>query len=720
MAGLIFWPVTDRQCREGVAEAYTSSWYVLQVPGGDTLYFNFLRSDTVLANLSVNREAACSRVRSNAFFISFSGRVLTASDTVSRPDSLGGDTLLSALRHEWRQLGECLAGYRKMWHETEYYRRTHTVADEGFHEVMARHEQIVLRCAELERCRRAVDLVLARGDAVAHLREERTICCRTSNAADGRRHVACRLLKQNRCGPALWQVADSLLPVGCHRFRLIPFPYTWFHLPSSYYKWWGRWGYRDTDGCGERPDISSLSLRMRHGRTDIPMIAGADGSPVLGPFHNLNGMWAGGRFHSALSLFRLSVPYIFRPQCMWQDLKASLLWVFRCDGPVSVEKDRAAAGRSVYVTFSRGDSIFYGQAAGGLPAGEGVMHYPDGGIYSGHWVNGLREGYGKYRDSQGIVVSACWRGDSLPRGRVRSSAGDEYEGQLNRRMEAHGEGVLCAADGEYYAGKWRDGKREGFGFSVSPNEVVRCGVWSKGRFRGEQMIYHSERVYGIDISKYQHIHKRKTCAIDWKNLRITHLGHISEKKVQGHVDYPVSFVYIKATEGLTVYNPWYERDVRAARRHGYPVGAYHFFSERPAASQADYFLKKARPRRGDLPPMLDVELSDLRIGMMGGREVLFREILVWMKAVECGTGATPVLYVSQDFVNRYMPFAPEELKAYPVWVARYGEYKPYVHLLYWQLSPDGRVNGIKGHVDIDVFNGSDVHFREYLQLHGVK
>ena len=82
--------------------------------------------------------------------------------------------------------------------------------------------------------------------------------------------------------------------------------------------------------------------------------------------------------------------------------------------------------------------------------------------------------------------------------------------------------------------------------------------------------------------------------------------------------------------------------------------------------------------------------------------------------------ATPILYVNQNFVNRHLPFAPEALKAYPVWVARYGEYKPYVHLLYWQLSPDGTVRGIRGGVDIDVFNGSKAQFERYLQTQTVK
>lgn len=38
---LLFWPTSERACREGVAEAVTVSWYELGVPGGDTLYFRF-------------------------------------------------------------------------------------------------------------------------------------------------------------------------------------------------------------------------------------------------------------------------------------------------------------------------------------------------------------------------------------------------------------------------------------------------------------------------------------------------------------------------------------------------------------------------------------------------------------------------------------------------------------------------------------------------------
>lgn len=52
---------------------------------------------------------------------------------------------------------------------------------------------------------------------------------------------------------------------------------------------------------------------------------------------------------------------------------------------------------------------------------------------------------------------------------------------------------------------------------------------------------------------------------------------------------------------------------------------------------------------------------------------------------------------------------------YPVWIARYGQYRPNIHLAFWQLTPYGRVDGIHGEVDINVFNGYKEQFDEFLQ-----
>lgn len=365
------------------------------------------------------------------------------------------------------------------------------------------------------------------------------------------------------------------------------------------------------------------------------------------------------------------------------------------------------------------DTVYYGYFVHGLRDGQGTEICPDGKVYCGTWKNGRRDGYGELKDAQGRRIKGDWRADSLSSGMCRDSMGI-YKGTLNTELLAEGEGEYSDTLGHYYVGNWHNGLRDGFGFAVAPQDVVKCGIWQKDRFQGERMLYNTNRIYGIDISKYQHRIGRRVYSIDWSDLRITNLGHISKKKIDGEVDYPVSFVYIKATEGQTVINPYYSKDIREARRHGYAVGAYHFMSVRPAVRQAAFFLKTARPQKGDLPPMLDVELTDAQIKSMGGIDVLFEEILVWLKLVEQHCHTVPILYISQSYVNKYIPLAPDELKKYPVWIARYGEYKPYVHLQYWQLSPDGKVKGIHGDVDINVYNGHPRSFEDYVRQAVVK
>lgn len=277
-------------------------------------------------------------------------------------------------------------------------------------------------------------------------------------------------------------------------------------------------------------------------------------------------------------------------------------------------------------------------------------------------------------------------------------------------------GTSLTKDGIYYEGGFDSlYRKDGFGFQVD-HHFVKCGIWKKNQFQGERMIYTSDRVYGIDISRYQHEIGKKKYPILWDKLRIRHLGTTSNKRIQGKVDYPVSFLFIKATEGTSVRNRYFDADLKAARKHRLPVAAYHFFSPRPnGAAQAKHFLKFAKTNLATLPPMLDVEPSHAEIQRMGGIDVLFREVLIWLRIVEKQTGHRPLLYISQSFVNRYMGDAPEALKEYSVWVARYGEFKPYVKLLLWQLSPDGRVEGIRGDVDINVFNGSKADFKRWVE-----
>lgn len=323
--------------------------------------------------------------------------------------------------------------------------------------------------------------------------------------------------------------------------------------------------------------------------------------------------------------------------------------------------------------------------------------------------------YGLTTDSLHRHFLGLWDSDTLTEG-VRKDSLGTYTGQFNKLGQANGHGSYDSRDHSFYEGHWISDMRDGFGFSSEPRKSARTGEWAENIFKGERLNYTSDRIYGIDISRYQHDIGKKKYGIDWSNLRITQLGHISKKRISGKVNYPVSFVYIKSTEGTTILNKYYNSDYIAARKHGKRVGAYHFFSTKSGAvAQANYFLKHTHLKRGDFPPVLDVEPTHKQIMDMGGPEVLLNRIRTWLRLVENATGCRPILYVGQSFVNRYLVDAPDIKKRYNIWIARYGEYKPDVHLIYWQLSPDGRVNGIQGDVDINVFNGYKATFNEFLK-----
>ncbi|MBR2236171.1 MAG: glycosyl hydrolase family 25 [Prevotella sp.] len=349
----------------------------------------------------------------------------------------------------------------------------------------------------------------------------------------------------------------------------------------------------------------------------------------------------------------------------------------------------------------RGDSTM----AVYLPQGRMTLH------------NTLLHAQGKalVRDAQGRLVIGRFQADTLVSG-VRIDSVGFYAGMMNRRGEAWGHGFYRGADGSYYEGRWTHDQRNGFGLSIGPG-YLRVGAWLRDQFRGERMSYHSDRIYGIDISRYQHERGRRTFPIHWNALRIWNLGRrISQERVADTLNYPVSFVYIKSTEGVTIENKYYDADDFAVRSQGLPVGAYHFFSTTTSADdQARHFINNTRFCRGDLPPMLDVEPSDAKIEQMGGPLVLFDAMRRWLQLVEQKVGVKPLIYVNQRFVNTYLHLAPDLKQSYRFWIARYGEYKPDVHLDIWQLAGDGHVTGITPEVDINVFNGYQGQWDDFLR-----
>ncbi|MBQ8501464.1 MAG: glycoside hydrolase family 25 protein [Bacteroides sp.] len=191
-------------------------------------------------------------------------------------------------------------------------------------------------------------------------------------------------------------------------------------------------------------------------------------------------------------------------------------------------------------------------------------------------------------------------------------------------------------------------------------------------------------VHGIDISHYQG-------KIDW--LRVTH-----DKNQQ----FPLHFVFMKATEGGDYKDSTFTRNFGQAREAGIIRGAYHYFlPQTDANKQADFFINTVKLEPGDLPPVLDVEVTGKK-----SAEELKRVVRLWLDRVEAHYEVKPILYTSYKFKMRYLN--DSIFNTYPYWIAHYYvdsvRYKGRWH--FWQHTDVGTVPGIENKVDLNVFNGT--------------
>jgi len=199
-------------------------------------------------------------------------------------------------------------------------------------------------------------------------------------------------------------------------------------------------------------------------------------------------------------------------------------------------------------------------------------------------------------------------------------------------------------------------------------------------------------IHGIDVSHHQG-------HIDWDELK--------DKGMIGK--YPVRFIMIKATEGSTQTDENFSENFHLAREYGFTRGAYHFYSVHSAAeNQARHFIAQVKLENGDLPPVLDVEHKP--------KEQTDNEfkasVLKWLNMVENHYQVKPIIYTYYKFKMKYLN--DSIFDQYPYWIAHYYvdsvEYKG--RWKFWQHTDVGKLPGIKGNVDFNIYNGSYYDLRQ--------
>lgn len=200
--------------------------------------------------------------------------------------------------------------------------------------------------------------------------------------------------------------------------------------------------------------------------------------------------------------------------------------------------------------------------------------------------------------------------------------------------------------------------------------------------------------YGIDISHYQN-------GIAWDSLMV--LTDASRRTIRSKIKAkdikPVSFVFIKATEGCSMHDKNFRRHWKDAEKHGLRKGAYHFFrsSKSPELQARNFIRTVGKIAHDDLPPVLDIET----IHSGCSHKTLNERALKWLTAVEKHYGRKPIVYSSAYFIKDILS---EEIKRnYHIWVAHYETDMPGCDRWnIWQFTDNAVVYGIDGFTDLNV------------------
>ncbi|MGG7035824.1 MAG: glycoside hydrolase family 25 protein [Flavobacterium sp.] len=194
---------------------------------------------------------------------------------------------------------------------------------------------------------------------------------------------------------------------------------------------------------------------------------------------------------------------------------------------------------------------------------------------------------------------------------------------------------------------------------------------------------YEDHVLGIDVSEYQE-------KIDWDKVEL----------IEG--EYAIDFVFVRATVGNDRVDRRFKENWNELKKKEFIRGAYHYYRPNEnSLAQANLFIKTVKLKKGDLPPVLDIEKLPRHQSMSDLKKGLKR----WLQKVEAHYKVKPIVYSSERY---YADFLKKEFKNYPFWIANYNiePQKLNRNWKFWQFTEKSSVEGIKGNVDLNVFNGN--------------
>lgn len=219
-------------------------------------------------------------------------------------------------------------------------------------------------------------------------------------------------------------------------------------------------------------------------------------------------------------------------------------------------------------------------------------------------------------------------------------------------------------------------------------------LWYQGIFIPNASSAKHYPVKGVDVSSYQG-------EIEW--------AQIQEQDLQ--------FAFIKATEGSTFVDKYFERNWKSAENTPLRIGAYHFFSyDSEGKTQAQNFIKAVPINEEALPPVIDVEFYGDKEKNPPNRSQVEKELQTMVKMLEEHYGKRVILYTTQKAYDLYIKNSYEQCD---IWI-RDVFTKPSLpdkrKWTFWQYTDREQLDGYSGeekYIDVNVFYGSEKEFKEY-------
>lgn len=188
--------------------------------------------------------------------------------------------------------------------------------------------------------------------------------------------------------------------------------------------------------------------------------------------------------------------------------------------------------------------------------------------------------------------------------------------------------------------------------------------------------------------------------------------------ISAHNDYPnfkavsdagYKFVFLKASEGGDFRDQNFAINYDKARHAGLKVGAYHYFRfDRDGVRQAMNLLKVIGNRKLDLGIAVDVEehanAKNVSLDTIRTRLQVMTEYLNMR-------GYRVIFYSNREGWGKYLL---QDFEGFPLWICSFTDNSNRDDWDFWQFNHHGKVPGVRGDVDINVFKGSEQEWQNWL------